>query len=233
MFLQGEEEEEWELETVAERKARHDRYAEIAAEKAPKSLSLQEQAKAIAEPLESLGNGIEFLTRFKRSLDGEQSSDSDEESGSDTSRTDSGQSGDDEQQVQRGSDHDYAGSQSFRSGRSGVYNEVVVETQNRNDNNNNIFSRGGNGISSGDPFETLQQEESRRKRHDKQGRERQTSQTTKKAPIYRLEEIRQYVGRSQKGAKNAGRPHASDRHCASAQLGRGQEIRRERKAHKE
>ena len=42
------------METVAERKARHDRYAEIAAERAPKSMSLQEQAKAIAEPLEHL-----------------------------------------------------------------------------------------------------------------------------------------------------------------------------------
>ena len=44
-------EDEWLEESVKDRKARHERYGSIAAEKVPKSTSLQEQAKALAEPL--------------------------------------------------------------------------------------------------------------------------------------------------------------------------------------
>ena len=67
-------EEDWEKESPAECKARHDCYAEIATE--------QEQAKAIAEPLESLENGIEFLQRFRRRFEKDDFLDSDTSDGS-------------------------------------------------------------------------------------------------------------------------------------------------------
>ena len=44
--------DEWLEETNKERRTRHERYGHIAEEKVPKSQGLQEQAKALAEPLE-------------------------------------------------------------------------------------------------------------------------------------------------------------------------------------
>ena len=77
--------EEWETESPAECKARLEWYAEIVVEKAPKSLSPQEQAKAIADSLENIENGIEFLEYFRRRFDKDYSdsvSASDTDSGS-------------------------------------------------------------------------------------------------------------------------------------------------------
>ena len=106
---------------MAERKARHDRYAEIAAEKAPKSMSLQEQAKAIAEPLEHLENSIEFLARFRRYFDDNDvysGAEDSEDASSDTSYT-----------IVR-TDHDYISAPS----------EIIVESQTDNNNSENLFS---------------------------------------------------------------------------------------------
>ena len=85
------------------------------AERAPKSLSLQEQAKAIAEPLENVENSIEFLSRFGRRFNPDSDEDS---SGSDGSATES-----DRSEPRGFSDHDYVRSTSndragFASGQS-------------------------------------------------------------------------------------------------------------------
>ena len=57
-IFQTEDKEDWEMESQAERSARHNRYATIAAERVPKSL-------------EHVENSIEFLPRFRRRFEGE------------------------------------------------------------------------------------------------------------------------------------------------------------------
>ena len=64
--------EEWLDETAKERRARHERYGAIAAEKAPKSTSLQEQAKALAEPLELVEEAFLTFAKNRPQRDGEE-----------------------------------------------------------------------------------------------------------------------------------------------------------------
>ena len=85
-------------------------------------MSLQEQAKAIAEPLEHLENSIEFLARFRRYFEDEDAAFDEEDS--DNGSTDTSDT------VIR-TDHDYLGAPT----------EVIVSSQiDGNNNNDNAFS---------------------------------------------------------------------------------------------
>ena len=61
--------DEWLDETDRERRARHNRYGTIVVKKAPKLTSLQEQAKALAEPLQLIEEAYMVFDKNKPKRD--------------------------------------------------------------------------------------------------------------------------------------------------------------------
>ena len=55
---------DWEKETAAERLARRTKYLELANDKDPKTVSLQQQAKAMAEPVIEIEDFVLYVRRF-------------------------------------------------------------------------------------------------------------------------------------------------------------------------
>ena len=153
---------------MAERKARHDRYAEIAAERAPKSLSLQEQAKAFAEPLENVENSIEFLARFRQRFHTE-SSDDERDSEGDESPSNS-----DKSELRGLGEHDYASNS--RKEAAGTFSGPSVG-RGGDDNNNNLFTKIDGGE---DTLRRLQQQLHEQQQAEKRGRQRQRKKRDKK-----------------------------------------------------
>ena len=58
------EKKDWGKETAAERVARRTKYMELANDKDPKTVSLQQQAKAMAEPVIEIEDFILYVRTF-------------------------------------------------------------------------------------------------------------------------------------------------------------------------